>query len=252
MKKHSFQHDLDHPLRTVEHRDLILKKKYLKKTYIEWYNRLIKGLPDIEGIKLEIGSGGGFLPEILPDVVTSDILELDYCDFCFSAEKMPFDNESLSAIMMVNVLHHIPNPELFFNEANRCLKPGGKILIIEPTKTVLSSFFYKRFHHEPFDPNAGWMLSKGGPLSHSNQAMPWIILKRDRAKFNQKFPNFTIKKYRRLMPLNNVLSGGLSWPALVPMWSYHFFSFWEFVNMPFANLIGLFAYAEIVKKHADK
>ncbi len=249
MKKHSFQHDLDHPLRSVEHRDLILKKAYLKKTYVEWYQRLIRDLPtDLEGMKLEIGSGGGFLPEILPDVVTSDILKLDYCDYCFSAEKLPFEDESLSAIMMVNVLHHIPTPELFFKEAERCLKKGGKILIIEPTKTLLSSFFYKNFHHEPFDTKANWKLSEGGPLSHSNQAMPWIILKRDKENFKQKFPNLEIKKYKRLMPINNVLSGGLSWPALVPFWSYRFFSFIEFIHLPVVNLVALFAFAEIEKK----
>lgn len=249
MKKHTFKYDLDNPLRTVEHRNLILEKSYLKKTYIDWYNRIIKHLPvNVEGIKLEIGSGGGFLPEILPDVVTSDILELDYCDYCFSAEKLPFEDESLSAIMMVNVLHHIPTPELFFKEADRCLKKGGKILIIEPTKTMLSSFFYKKFHHEPFDPKADWKLSEGGPLSHSNQAMPWIILKRDKDKFKQKFPNLEIKKYQKLMPVNNVLSGGLSWNALVPIWLYNFFSFIEIIHWPFVNLVALFAFTEIEKK----
>lgn len=248
MKKHQFEHDLDHPLRTVEHRDLILSNKYLKKTYQEWYSHLLKALPEMEGDILEIGSGGGFLKEMLPSVITSDILPLDYCDACFSAEKLPYSDKSLSAIMMVNVLHHIPNPENFFSEAQRCLKPGGKILLIEPTSTPLSRFFYKKIHHEPFDDTAFWNLEPGSPLSNSNQAIPWIIMKRDRAKFDLLFPELQLVKYQKLMPFNNVLSGGLSWHPLLPLWMYSVVRFFEVAFSPFVSLVGLFAFSIVEKK----
>ncbi|MDD2411421.1 MAG: hypothetical protein RBS19_03560 [Bacteroidales bacterium] len=65
MKRHQFKHDIDLPLRTVEHRDLILSNKYLKKTYEEWYSYLIDALPELDGDVLEIGSSGGFLKQIL-------------------------------------------------------------------------------------------------------------------------------------------------------------------------------------------
>lgn len=247
MKRHQFKHDLDHPLRTVEHRDLILSNTYLKNTYEEWYSYLINALPKMEGDILEIGSGGGFLKQILPQVITSDILDLDYCDMCFSAEELPFQDGSLSAILMVNVLHHIPNPQQFFLEAERCLEPGGKILLIEPTKTLLSRFFYKKFHHEPFDEKASWQLQPGSPLSNSNQAIPWMILKRDKTKFDALFPHLKRIKYKTLMPFNNVLSGGLSWNPLLPLWMYSPVRFFEIILNPFSKIIGLFAFAEIIK-----
>lgn len=247
MKRHLFKHDLDHPLRTVEHRDLILSNKYLKKTYEEWYSYLIDALPKIDGDILEIGSGGGFLKQVLPQVITSDILELEYCDLCFSAEDLPFQDETLSAIMMVNVLHHIPNPEKFFSEAERCLKPGGKILLIEPTRTFLSQLFYKKIHHEAFDVNESWQLQPGSPLSNSNQATPWMILKRDKKKFDTLFPKLLRIKYKVLMPFNNVLSGGLSWQPLLPLWMYSAVRFFERILSPFSSIIGFFAFAEIEK-----
>jgi len=42
---------------------------------------------------------------------------------------------SLRAIVMTDVLHHIPNVESFFAEAARCVRPGGVIVMIEPWLT---------------------------------------------------------------------------------------------------------------------
>ena len=70
-------YDLDDPRRTLEHRDVILSKPFLKNIYKEWYGKLLNEVQDgPSGIKLEIGSGGGFFQEIEPDIVTSDILDL--------------------------------------------------------------------------------------------------------------------------------------------------------------------------------
>ncbi len=124
MKKTS--KDLDDPETTLKHREIILGKAFLKKLYTEWYSNFKNDLSNIpEGVILEIGSGGGFLKEVVPQVTTSDILPLSTCDMCMSADKIEFPNDSVSAIFMLNVLHHIPDVELFFSEAQRVLKPNG-------------------------------------------------------------------------------------------------------------------------------
>src|ERR1700751_2552215 len=106
------KHDIDDPERTVEHGEIIKSKLFLKKIYEYWYDEFKKSWPDIENKKvLEIGSGGGFLKDVMPTVITSDIMPLKIVDKVFSAEDMPFSNEELDGICMLNVFHHIPTPE---------------------------------------------------------------------------------------------------------------------------------------------
>ena len=39
----------------------------------------------------------------------------------------------------------------FLVELERCLKPGGKIVMIEPANTRFSRLIFRRFHHEMFE-----------------------------------------------------------------------------------------------------
>src|SRR3972149_10539147 len=137
---------------TLLHREIILSKPFLKKLYEEWYHSFIKKIPGLpEGKLLEIGSGGGFLKQICPEIITSDIMGLPHCDMTFSAENIPFKENSLSAIFMIDVLHHIPDCKQFFKEAERTLSQGGRVIMIEPANTFFSRFIYKNMHHELFD-----------------------------------------------------------------------------------------------------
>ena len=64
--------------------------------------------------------------------------------------------------------------EGFLKEAERTLKSGGKIVMIEPANSWFGLWIYKTFHHEPFDIKGGWEIQSTGPLSGSNQALPYI------------------------------------------------------------------------------
>src|SRR5262249_8235725 len=155
-------------------------------------------------------SGAGFMSEFVPRLITSDILSLPTIDRVFDAcETLPFENESLRAIAMVNVLHHLPSCKAFFSEAQRSLAPGGRLSLIEPWTTSWSAFVYRYLHHEPFDPNApDWSFASTGPLSGANQALPWIVFSRDRAMFEEQFPKLHIESIRPIMPIRYLLSGG--------------------------------------------
>ena len=173
--KYTIPYSLDDPKTTLAHRDIILNKPFLKRLYQDWYNVFIKESRAVgKGIYLEIGSGGGFLKDVFPEVVTSDILDLPVVDKVFSAEQLPYKENELGSIMMLNVFHHIPKPYLFLKEAERCLVKGGKIIMVEPANSALGRFIYKRFHHEPFDEKGGREIEAGNPLSNSNQALPFI------------------------------------------------------------------------------
>src|SRR5258708_29185936 len=201
------------------HKSLIEKKIILKKIYQTFYNEFKKTkIP--RGKVLELGSGGGFLKEIIPQIITSDVIKGDGIYKVFFAEKMPFGNNSISSIFMLNVLHHIKNPEKALKEMERCLKVGGKIKMIEPYNSVWAKFIYQNFHHELFDPNSDWKIKGKGRLSDANDALPWIIFVRDRKIFEKKFPSLKIIKVVPHTPFLYLISGGLSKPQFIPNFLY--------------------------------
>jgi SAM-dependent methyltransferase len=233
---------LDDPRTTELHREIIQSNAFLKEMYISWYSsfkELIAQAP--EGKVFEIGSGGGFSKEVIPNVITSDIQKLSYVDVCCSAEHIPMADGELSAIFMINVLHHIPDCSLFFKEAIRVLKPGGVIIMIEPAKTLVGSIIYNVLHHEPYDPSApDWTIKGSGPLSDANIAIPWIVFKRDYAKFQQQFPELVLTKYTYHTPFRYLLSGGVSRPSFLPYSMYKMVDFAEKLNRPFASINAMF------------
>jgi SAM-dependent methyltransferase len=242
------KYSLDDPQRTLIHRDIILSKKFLKKLYLNWYQEFIEVSKDLPpGDIIELGSGGGFLKEVLPKVITSDILPLPNCDRQFSALGMPFNDNSVSGIFMIDVFHHIPDSKQFLKEAYRVLKPGGKIVMIEPANSVWGRFIYKNFHHEPFDPKAAWILPQSGPMSGANGALPWIVFERDRQSFEKQFPNLKIDSIKFHTPFRYLLSGGVSRKALVPGWSFSFFTYIENKINIFSQYISMFQTIQLLK-----
>jgi SAM-dependent methyltransferase len=172
---------------TVERANIIKRKYFLHNSYKKYYS-LIDSLlsPQNKSKKvIELGSGGGFIKEIIPNVITSDIQKLPGVDKSFSATKIPYRNNSVNAFAMINVLHHIDDVSLFFDEAERCLKNGGQIIMIEPALTLFGRIIYKYFHHEPFKPSSSWKFRSTGPLTGANSALPWILFYRDRKKFEK-------------------------------------------------------------------
>ncbi len=244
--------DLDDPATTLLHAEIVQKKQFLKKLYIDFYKEFGKGTPEPEKkVLVELGSGGGFIKEVIEGVITSDILELPNVDRVFSALDMPFEDSSVDAFFMFDVLHHIAEPGGFFKEAIRCLKPAGKIVMIEPANTLWARFIYKNFHHELFDPQAQWGLEKSGPVSHGNGAMPWIIFSRDRGIFEKEFPELRIVRMRNHTPLRYLLSGGLTLRQMAPSFTYPLIKGVEFLLSAINNLVGMFQTIELEKTGAE-
>ncbi len=206
---------------TLLHRRMLERKPFLGKVYIRWYNELMSHVAEAQtGAIIELGSGAGFIQQLYPRVQTSDVLDLPGLDKVIDAADMPFDNESVDAILMINVLHHMKNVERFFVEASRVLKARGRIVMIEPANTPWARFIYSRFHHEGFDPEAGWQVEGQRPLLDGNDALAWIIFTRDREVFESKFPGLRIAAMRRHTPIAYLLSGGFTLRQLLPGWAF--------------------------------
>jgi SAM-dependent methyltransferase len=226
---------------TLLHREILGRKPFLRRLYVDFYKELADAVgytPDTTVV--ELGSGGGFIKELYPKIITSDVLELTTVDKIFSACAMPFADDSLNAIMMIDVLHHIPDVRAFFREARRCLRPGGRVAMVEPANTPWGRFIYKNFHHEVFNPAAGWEFESLGPLSTANGAIPWIIFHRDRRQFESEFPSLRVVQTRFHTPFCYLLSGGFTLRQLAPAWSYPVFKALEFCLSPLNSLLGMF------------
>ena len=145
--------DIDDPQTTDLRRRIIRNKPFLKRIYREWYEAIASRFSVGETV-LELGSGGGFLRETMPRLITSDVFPVPGVDRVEDARSLSFADRSLDGIVMTNVLHHIPDPASFLREAERTLKPGSRIVMIEPWNNAWSRFVYGKLHHEPFDPMA--------------------------------------------------------------------------------------------------
>jgi SAM-dependent methyltransferase len=231
------------------HAEVIRSKPFLRRWYAESYQVFAeaasRGGP---GIYVELGSGGGFLKDVLPDVVTSDVVPIPGVDECFRAEAMPFSDGSIAGLFLLDCFHHVPRPGAALREFARVLRPGGVVVMIEPANTAWSRFVYGRFHHEDFEPQAGWDLRREGRLSSANGAAPWIVFVRDRDRFAREFPQLKVSRIRTHTPLRYLASGGLSFRQLAPSWSYGVFRALEWLLTPLNGLLGMFMTVELTRQ----
>lgn len=203
-------------------RDIWNTKPILKKVYEDIHFRMIKFADP--GSSLEIGSGGINLCKNYENTIHTDIQNVPWVDVVSDAHKLPFVKDTFNNILMVDVLHHLHSPVLFFEEARAVLKQGGKIIMVEPAITFFSSFFYKYFHSEPvnmkvnaFDKN----LSTIDPYD-SNQALPTLLFK-DLVRFEKLINNFKVIYKNEFGFLTYPLSGGYRRWSLLPVFLYPMF-----------------------------
>jgi SAM-dependent methyltransferase len=239
----------DDPKTTELRKQIVQSKPFLKAIYEEWYERLAAEVPRGTGGVLELGSGAGFLSRYIPELITSEVFACSDVSVILNAQNMPMENASLGAILMTDVLHHMPDVRRFFAEAARCLRSGGKILMIEPWVTPWSTFVYGRFHSEPFLPEAAeWEFAASGPLSGANVALPWMVFVRDRARFEKEFSEFEIEEIRPFMPFRYLLSGGVSMRSLMPGFTH---GIWALIERSLdfqRDRLGMFAFLAVRKR----
>lgn len=241
--------DLDAAGTTLLHARIIRRKPLLRRFYEDCYARFRSALgPSLGGLRIvEVGSGAGFIKEIIPEAMTTDIEPLPHVDRQMSALQMPFTDASVDAFFMIDVFHHVPDASAFLSEMNRCLRPNGMIYMVEPASTPLSRWIYARFHHEPFEPAAGWSFVSRGRLSSANGALPWIVFCRDRDRFLAEFPALTIRQLRPFGPLLYLLSGGLTLRQLWPPWGLGIILAAEWALSPLNPLLGMFMTIQLEK-----
>lgn len=242
--------DIDDARAISQVRAVVRGKPFLRKIYEEWYATIASTLPPGNDPVLELGSGGGFLADVIPGLLTSEVQVCPHVRVVLDGQLLPLPGGSLRAIVMTDVLHHLPESRRFFREAARCVREGGRIVMIEPWVSTWSSMIYTRLHHEPFLPDAAtWEFPRGGPLSAANMALPWIIFVRDRQQFEREFPEWRVVSVTPFMPFRYLLSGGVSMPSFMPGWTFNMWRAVEAGVSRWSARLGMFA--TIVLERSD-
>jgi SAM-dependent methyltransferase len=188
---------------------------------------------------------------LYPEILSTDIKTAPNLDMVVDAQNMPFEANSIRGIYGINCFHHFPNPNLFFNELERVLNPGGGCVLIDPYYGFVASRFYKRiFDTETFDKTQKeWVNKDLGYMMGANQALSYIVFMRDKKKLEELHPNLEIVLQR---PLNNymryLLSGGLNFREILPSFFTPLIKLGEYILTPFRRILGLHHIIVIRKK----
>jgi SAM-dependent methyltransferase len=241
--------DLDDPKTTELRLRIIQGKPFLRRIYDDWYRMIRARIPAGEGLVLELGSGAGYFRQFVPGVIQSEVFLCRNAHIVADARRLPFPDGRLKAIVMTDVFHHIPNVEKFLREAVRCLRPGGRIIMVEPWVSPWSKLIYTRLHHEPFLPDAPeWEIPDSGPLSGANGALPWIVFVRDRERLLRAFPEVLIEEIHPMMPFRYLVSGGVSMRSLMPGILYGAWVGLEALLSPWSHSLGMFTLIDVQRK----
>jgi SAM-dependent methyltransferase len=217
---------------TLRNRARLGANKNLLFWYRELYRDQFRDFPNASRLSiLEVGTGTSPLKQFLPNVITSDVLDLDYLDLVFDCHEIDkldaIKENSLDVITLTNVLHHLKSPVAFLNRAASRLKSGGKVIATEPFFSVLSTPIFKYLHHEPVDFHISEpeLRKVEGPLASANIALPWLIFCRRREwlqRLNENFDVATVSA-RPFSALSYMATGGISRRLPVPHFLYRAF-----------------------------
>lgn len=206
----------------ARHREIWKHKPILRNIYGDWYGEIARWM--VPGITLELGGGTGNLKHFSPRVISTDIVRLPWLDAVADAQALPFPKACLSNIILVDVLHHIEQVQLFFDEAERVLLPGGRLVILEPYISWVSWLVYSWLHPEPVNLKENVLaIRQANPFRQpfdGNQAVATILFQRQFEEFQRRYPDLEMISRRRLACLVYPLSGGFSRPALFPEWMF--------------------------------
>ncbi len=193
------------------------RKPVLRTIYSHYYRLILAACGP--GRTLEIGGGVGNLKRFAKEILTVDILPAPWLDVVCDAQKLPFEHASFGNIIMFDVLHHLASPPAFFREAERVLRSGGKLVVLEPAITPVSWLFYNYFHHESVDMSQDPFQRVAPAIKDpyaSNQAIPTLLFCKYQQRFHAHYPNLRITETKLFSLFAYPMSGGFKRWSLIP------------------------------------
>jgi SAM-dependent methyltransferase len=217
------------------------ERPLVRREYAAFYRRIIRRLGNAAGPTVELGSGIGKFKEFKPDAVTTDVEPTRWAEAVVNAEDLPYADGTIANLVLLDVFHHLPDPARFLGEAARVLRLGGRVVIVDPYCSPLSTPVYRRFHHERTDLSAPPFerdTLTGTSALDSNQARATLVYYRHRDEYLRRWPSLPIVAEERFAFLVYPLSGGFTRPALLPAFLYRPLSLIERALSPAAQLLA--------------
>jgi len=206
----------------ADHESAWRERGLLRRVYGGWHREIAARLAVVPGVTVELGSGIGQLKEVVPGLVTSDVERTAWADQVIDAEHLPFDDGTVANVVLVDVFHHLVRPSAFLDEAQRVLAPGGRVVMLEPYCSPLSTIAYRRFHHEDLD-FTGTGLEENPAIAaplDANIARPTLAFFRHADEVGRRWPDLAIAERTLTSLFLYILTGGLSRRPLAPAASY--------------------------------
>ena len=197
----------------IRHR--ILSNPFLNNFY-DGIFREVKALLSDGSRNYELGSGSGIGHLYLPSLTCTELETNEFVHIQVDASDLPWQNSAVDNFVLVNTFHHLPFVTRFLSDASRCLRVGGRVVLIEPFWSPLGILIYSLLHPEPFNPLvSSWDNGKLSPWE-SNQALSWVVFRRDSKGFKEKFPELKVGGITPFSGLSYVLSGGVHHTTRIP------------------------------------
>ena len=196
-------------------RDIWKQKPHIRLVYQRWMDKIRPFLTCKPF--LEVGSGSGLIKELEPDILISDTLSLPWLDVAADCMCLPFQKEQLGTVLSFDVLHHILDPHLFIEETAKVLKPGGRLILLEPFITPVSYFGYKLLHHEAvYFKDYHEPVEKEKDPWQGNLALPNLVFDRDLSRWDSLHPSMKIIHREKMSFIDFQCSGGFKPYSFMP------------------------------------
>ncbi|MBX7246880.1 MAG: class I SAM-dependent methyltransferase [Candidatus Sumerlaeaceae bacterium] len=212
----------DDPLQELlDRRRIWAEKPQLRLCYERWAAMMRPYLAP--GGLLEVGSGSGLSKELFPEVLLCDIVRAPWLDFRADCMRLPVGDSSIENVIAFDLLHHAADPHSFLTEAARVLKPGGRILLMEPYITPVSYVGYKALHHEDVYFGGYHKIPEGGAKVdpwQGNLAVANVVFNRMAAEWETRQPDLRIVRRDLLSFFDFQMAAGFKPRAYVPMGIY--------------------------------
>jgi SAM-dependent methyltransferase len=217
------------------------RRPLLRRIYREWYELVASRLSPVAGPTVELGAGTSRFKEVVPDVVATDVEPTGWADAVVDAERLPYVDRSVANLVLIDVFHHLARPARFLDEAVRTLAPGGRVVLLEPYCSPVSTFAYRHFHHEDVELESDAFADSpeldASPWT-ANTARPTLAFFHEADTLHERWPGLDLVERRRLSLFLYALSGGYSRRQLVPSGLYRPLAALERLLAPLAPLLA--------------
>lgn len=202
-------------------RHLWQKKAILRKIYGDFHSRMAEQLSGLtQGLTVELGSGIGNIREVIPDCIRTDLFDNPWIDQIENAYALSFLSASVANLLLMDVFHHLQYPGNALDEFYRVLMPGGRLIILEPSLSLLGLIIYGAGHPEPlglmkdiswYAPSEEYLKSQRYYAAQGNASRIFSY-----TGFHHKLRKWRQVKKQRIAAITYILTGGYSTPQLLP------------------------------------